>query len=391
MIFRSILTLALAALLIFLSYAPASAQSTPWRAAQVFPTSPVTNEDGGKWRIGYVESGEYSEYPLTLEAIAEGLQRLGWLTLPSDPPDTLSGRELWSWLADNARSDYLEFVKDAWWQPGNFDTDKRAGVREAIALRVEKQGDLDLIIAMGTWAGQDMRAIGPPIPTVVASTSDPVAAGIVDSPADSGRENLHARVEPERYQRQVRLFRDIVPFQSLGIVYEDSEAGRTYAALSAVEQVGGELNFKIVPCHAQSSSVSTETAIANAVDCYRQLTQQRVDAVYITSHRGVTLESVKDIASILRQAKVPSFSMAGSREVERGVLLSLAQADESYVGLFHAETMARILNGAQPRALSQLWVDPPKIALNLATTRAIGFDPPVDILLAADEVYETAN
>jgi len=82
--------------------------------------------------------------------------------------------------------------------------------------------------------------------------------------------------------------------------------------------------------------------------------------------------------------------MAGSQEVEQGILLSLARADVSYVGLFHAETIARILNGAKPRQLSQLWVDPPKIALNLGTARIIGFDPPVDILLAADEVYEKA-
>src|SRR3546814_17102349 len=65
------------------------------------------------------------------------------------------------------------------------------------------------------------------------------------SAADSGRDNLHTRIEPERYQRQVRLFHEIVPFKQLGIVYEDSEAGRTYAAVSAVEQVGRELGFAI--------------------------------------------------------------------------------------------------------------------------------------------------
>ncbi|MDR0441212.1 MAG: ABC transporter substrate-binding protein, partial [Candidatus Accumulibacter sp.] len=38
--------------------------------------------------------------------------------------------------------------------------------------------------------------------------------------------------------------------------------------------------------------------------------------------------------------------------------------------------------------LNQIRVDLAKIALNLETVRQIGFDPPVDILLAADEVYE---
>src|SRR3546814_96349 len=236
-------------------------------------------------------------------------------------------------------------------------------MRAAITQRIEQKHDIDLIIAMGTWAGQDMRQIGPPVPTIVGPTSDPLAAKIADSAADSGRDNLHTRIEPERYQRQVKLFHEIVPFKQLGIVYEDSEAGRTYAAVSAVEQVGRELGFAIQSCHAQSSSISTEAAIDNALKCYQQLADNNVAAVYVTTHRGVTLTSVKTVAHILEKAKIPSFSMAGSKEVEQGILLSLAQADVSYVGLFHAETIARIFHGAKPRQLSQLWVDPPKIAI----------------------------
>ncbi|MGB6102929.1 MAG: ABC transporter substrate binding protein [Pusillimonas sp.] len=365
--------------------------AAPGEAQQVFKTTPINKSDGARWRIGYVESGEYAEYPATLAAVIQGLQRLGWLTLDADMPEGLSGHELWIWLCKHAQSQHLELVEDAWWQPGNFDAEQRAPMRQAIRQRIEQHHDIDLIIAMGTWAGQDMRQIGPPVPTIVGSTSDPLAAHISDSAADSGRDNLHTRIEPERYQRQIRLFHEIVPFKDLGIVYEDSEAGRTYAAVGAVEQVGRELGFTVRHCHAQSSSISTEEATDNALKCYQQLADQNVGAVYVTSHRGITLTSVRTLAQMLEKAKIPSFSMAGSKEVEQGILLSLAQADVSYVGLFHAETIARVLNGAKPRQLSQLWVDPPKIALNLGTARIIGFDPPVDILLAADEVYETAR
>jgi len=359
--------------------------------ASVFPTTPTAKPDGKRWRIGYVESGDYDQYPLTLTQIVNGLRHLGWLTLKADIPKGISGHDLWTWLAANAQSRYLEFVADAYWQPGNFDAAQRAPMRAAVTQRIHDKHDIDLIIAMGTWAGQDMRAIGPPVPTIVASSSDPVAAGISDSAQDSGRDNLHTRVEPERFQRQVRLFHEIVPFKTLGIVYENSESGRTYAAVAAVEQVSHELGFTVEQCYAQSSSIPTDQAIANAVGCYRKLAQQHVDAVYVTTHRGVTPDSIGDIAKILEDAKIPSFSMNGSSEVKKGILLSLAQADLSYVGLFQAETIARIFHGAKPRQLSQIWIDPPKIALNLATARTIGFDPPVDILLAADEVYQSDN
>ena len=382
----ALITLSLYAMPLPAALAADTPASTP---ASVFKTSPIQKPDGSRWRIGYVDSGEYAEYPDTLTAVMQGLQRLGWLTLDADIPGGQTSRELWTWLGQHMQSPYLELVQDAWWQPGNFDEAQREPMRQAIMQRIKQAHDIDLIIAMGTWAGQDMRQLGPPIPTVVGSTSDPLASNIADSATDSGRDNLHVRVEPERYQRQVRLFHEIVPFSTLGIVYEDSEAGRSYAAVAAVEQVGQELGFSIEHCHAQSNSITTEQSINNVLSCYQQLADKNVDAVYVTSHRGVTSESIVPLANILKKAKIPSFAMMGSRQVEQGILLSLAQADVSYVGLFHAETMARIFNGAKPRQLSQLWVDPPKIALNLGTARTIGFDPPVDILLAADEVYET--
>ncbi|MFY2838523.1 ABC transporter substrate-binding protein [Achromobacter xylosoxidans] len=363
-----------------------AAAAPPAATPQVFPTKPVMRPDGRKWRIGYFESGDYSEYPRTLRVTVDGLQKLGWITVPAIP-DGLNGRQMWEYLADNVRSDTLEFVRDAWWQPGNFDAAQRPAVRESIKQRLEGRKDIDLIIAMGTWAGQDMAGLGAPVPTIVASTSDAVGARITRSAQDSGLDNLHARVQPERYQRQVRLFHEIVPFKRLGLVYEDSPEGRTYSAVEAVEQVAREQGFKVLSCNAPSNGIAPEVATRNALECYARLAPQ-IDAAYVTVHRGVTPASIDTVAEILRQARVPSFSMLGSEEVKHGLLLSLAQADYSYVGLFYAETMARIFNGAKARELSQVWIDPAKIALNLQTARVIGFDPPVDILLAADEVYE---
>ncbi len=50
--------------------------------------------------------------------------------------------------------------------------------------------------------------------------------------------------------------------------------------------------------------------------------------------------------------------------------------------------MAKILNGARPRQLDQVFEGPPKIAINLKTAQIIGYDPPVDVLGAADEIYQ---
>ncbi|MBP6705874.1 MAG: hypothetical protein KA134_01165 [Achromobacter sp.] len=378
--------------------APAAAQdepgapSTPAQAPAVQSADalqPRPGPGGRRWRIGYVQSGDYQEYPRTLAALVQGLRQLGWLSI-GEIPAGLDGRQTWNYIAEHARSDTLSFVRDAWWQPGDFDASARPAMRQAIQDRLTRQGDVDLMIAMGTWAGQDMAAIGPPVPTVVGSASDPVGAGIVASAADSGRENLHARVEPERYEQQIRLFNSIVPFRTLGVVYEDTAEGRGYAALDALRRVAGERGFRVVPCQARTSGVGAPQAQLNVLTCYKRLAAT-VEAMYVTVSSGLTADITRRLAALLRTRRIPSFAMLGAEEVQNGLLLSMARADYASVGRFHAAIIARILRGESPRRISQLWREPARIAVNFKTMRLIGFDPPMELLLAADDIFELAN
>ena len=359
----------------------------PSASSRVFPVTPVKKPNGSKWRIAYFRSGEFKNYPLNIKAAIRGLETLGWLKLPAAIPETLTGQALWRFLAQNTQSAYVELVADAFYEPGDFDAGLRPVIRDAIWKRLREKADVDLMIAMGTWAGQDMVALGVPVPTVVLSVSDPMGSGIIKSPWDSGHDNLNARVYPERYRRQVQIFNDIIPFRKLGLIYEDSLEGRTYSAIDDVRLVAERRGFAVAACEAPFSDLPPSLIEQKALDCYEKLARE-VDAVYVTVHRGMSGDAITRAAEIFRQAKIPSFSMQGPDEVKAGILMSMAQADFSYIGLFHAETIARIFNGAQPRQLTQIWADPEKIALNLKTARLIGFDPPVDILLAADEVYE---
>src|SRR5690606_37341412 len=77
--------------------------------ATTYATTPTAAQGHDRWRIGYVESGDYVDYPLTLAEIADGLELLGWLSYTSPRPEGLSGPELWKWLARNIESDWLEF------------------------------------------------------------------------------------------------------------------------------------------------------------------------------------------------------------------------------------------------------------------------------------------
>ena len=104
------------------------------------------------------------------------------------------------------------------------------------------------------------------------------------------------------------------------------------------------------------------------------------------------MRSIPELVKAANDFRVPTFSQSGSEEVKYGFLVSLSQAGFKYVGEFHAETFAKVFNGAMPNELDQLFEEPPKIAINLQTAQLIGFDPPVIILGAADEIFtETAG
>ncbi len=347
--------------------------------------APRTKPGGGSWRVGYLEGGPFYDYQAIFMATLEGLQALGWLEkgdIPK-PADPEENRPLWRWLAEEAESDFLTFLPDAYWS-ANWEAETRTANRRE-ALQQLQQGEIDLMIAMGTWAGQDLVTTAHAVPTVVVSASDPVAAGIIHSPRDSGYDHVMARVDPERFQRQIRMFHQIFGFKRMGIAYENTRAGRSYAALADIQQAAAEKGFDVVHCHYVSDTPDLQVRFQTLMACHKNLART-IDAMFITTG-GVPLDRFPEVLAPFFEEKIPTYSQSGSEEVRRGCLMSMAQADFRPVGRFYARSIARILNGVMPRRLPQVFSEPLKLALNLKTAALIGWQPPFEVLELADEIY----
>lgn len=357
----------------------------PTADAGSFRTAPTTN-NGKKWRIGYYEGGPYINYPANLKAIAKGLAKLGWMSdirfeKPEDPTDASI---VWRALSE-AKCDYLQFVKKAY-SSADWDDERRIRNREAVLKRLAGN-HLDFIIAMGTWAGQDLANNQHSVPTMVVSASDPIKSGIVKNAARSGFDHVHAKCDPHRYLRQLRLFHDIIGFKRLGIVYENTDVGKTYAAVSDVERVAKRRGFKLVPCEARWSGVPQQERTREVMECHKQLSPQ-IDALYVTVHAGVDANHMDELLAPLMAHKIPTWSQRGPQEVRNGVLLSISRKGFEAVGMYHAFIMARIFNGAKPGNLNQIFEDPKHIAINLKTAKTINFKPPKGLLKVADTIYK---
>jgi ABC-type uncharacterized transport system substrate-binding protein len=352
-----------------------------------FSTSPTT-KNGKKWRLAYYEGGEYIDYQVILIATIKGLMQLGWIEQTEIPAQKgEQTEELWSWFSTNIKSKYIEFVKDAHYS-ANWDDKLRPKVVEKIINRLNHQNDLDLVIAMGTWAGQDLSNQKHHTPTLAFSVNNAVDAGIIKSAEDSGLDHFYAQVDPTRFERQLRTFHDVVGFKKLGVAYEDTVSGRSIAAIDKIEQVGKERQFDILRCYTKDDVPDKKIAEETVRKCFESLSKQGAGAIYATMQNGISSNSIPQLAKIANSRAIPTFSQSGSHEVKWGFLMSLSQASYKYIGDFYSKVISKVLNGAKPRDLDQVFEEPPKIAINLKTAEIIGYNPPVDVMLAADEIFQ---
>ena len=79
--------------------------------------------------------------------------------------------------------------------------------------------------------------------------------------------------------------------------------------------------------------------------------------------------------------------------MSKGILLSISrEGGFGPVGRFLAISMAKILNGAKPRQINQVFEEEaPTIAINLKTAEMIGLYLSAEVLAASDEVYREIN
>jgi len=243
------------------------------------------------------------------------------------------------------------------------------------------------MLAFGTWAGKDLANNRHSTPTLVISASDAVGVGIIKSVEDSGFDHIHAHVDPSLYERQLLIFNDVINFKKLGVAYENTVNGRSYAAIDTINKIAKKKRFDVVSCFTQSDIADKDTAEASVLKCMEKLCCQ-VDALYITQQGGVNFNTIPHIVEIANKYRIPTFSQAGSQEVQAGLFMSLSTSGFKYVGQFHASVIAKVFNGAKPRQLDQVFEAPPKVAINLKTAQQIGFDPPMLLLGATDEIYK---
>ncbi|MBU0464625.1 MAG: ABC transporter substrate-binding protein [Proteobacteria bacterium] len=356
-------------------------------AQEAYETKPITN-NGKKWRIGYLEGGPYANYQSILKAMTASLMDSGWIQHAPIPKcqDKNETRTLWNFLSTKIQSDYLEFPSDAYWT-SEWDDAERERLKPVIINRLKTDKDIDLILAFGTWAGQDLANNQHDTSTMVLSVSNAVQSGIIKSVEDSGFDHIQVWIDPNKTERQLRLFHEIIGFKRLGLAYQNNADGKSYAAVEDVLKLSRELDFQVIECLMPAKPGSAHKE-AELIRCHEQLAP-KIDAIYITDYAGLSKKSITKLLSPLFKHQVPMFAQTRYDLIKNGILMGEVRSDFKADAEFYTGTFAKILHGAKPGDLSQKFESPLKIVINLESAKKIGFRFPLDILAGAFEIHET--
>lgn len=236
---------------------------------------------------------------------------------------------------------------------------------------------IDLIIAGGVIASHVAgHRQGLSKPVVAPLVIDAEVQGIPLQGQVSGVENLCYIASPVDVKRDLEVFREVVPFERIGLLYAGS-IGEAVPQLveHALAQVR-ELGIKGVP-------VPVGTGGAEALERL----PDDVEAVFVGLPLHLPDGEVAALAAGLIERKLPSFTAFGSlsgNQVEAGLMVGLhADADIGRLARRVALNVQRILLGEEPGSLPVLFSRQERLTINVETANAVGAYPSWAVLTEA--------
>jgi outer membrane protein TolC len=253
-----------------------------------------------------------------------------------------------------------------------------AGVDAALD-RALADASVDAIVTLGILASnQAGQRAAPSKPIIAPLVIDPALQGFPLQAGASGRRNFTYAADFQSVSADVVAFERIVGFRHLAVLVD----GALLTALPSLNDKAAEVAERL---GARIALVSvTDTAAAALAGLPAD-----ADAVYVSGLLRFDAGELEALARGLAERSLPSFSLVGRSEVERGLLMTLggAERDTDRLARRVALMLQRIAGGEEPGTFEVSFPTDQRLAINMRTATAIGFSPAWEHLIDAEQMF----
>jgi putative ABC transport system substrate-binding protein len=246
-------------------------------------------------------------------------------------------------------------------------------VAELVRLKV------DVIVTIGNPMTRAAQAVTTTVPIVMAASTDPVGAGLIQSLARPGGNvtGLTYYVGPEIVAKRLQLLKEVLPGASrvayLGMKGDNDWDGPRAKGMRAAAPLLG------------LTVVLAEHTPNDYTGAFTQITRDRPDALFV-SGIAPQFANRRLIVDFATRSRLPSMH-AFREDAELGALMSYGV---NAIDLYRraAVYVDKILKGARP---ADLPVEQPtkfELVINMRTAKALDLTIPHSLLLRADQVIE---
>ena len=349
---------------------------------------PPCLNNGEKWIIGYFQSCKSEKYNSSLKYLIDNLAKRGWLEaidwtkLPKDAKT----KDTWRFLAENMNSKYLSIKTKYFWS-SNWNSSRRKHLRKEI-LTILNNKEVDLMLTMGTWSGQDLANNQHSTPTLCLESSFPLKKMFDKN--DKIPDHLYIPQYPNFLLRQVRLFKKITKFKTLGVAHSSSSEGRFRASLKILKQFNEKENFKLVVVRIiPHEELRSKKNLDKHIKAHEKIAPQ-IDAMWLTSEFVDNPETARQVLAPLFKYRIPTWYPHGELGIANGAVFGIIQ-DPQKKALSYAETIAKILNGVKPASQIKDLPIHNHLMINYSAAKKNNLKIPNTLLGAAKKSYLHIN
>lgn len=239
---------------------------------------------------------------------------------------------------------------------------------------------VNIVLALGTVASQEVsQRTHLTKPVIAPFVIDPLLQKLPRDGNKSGVKNLNYLYSPESFDHSLQVFHQVAQFSHLAILVNPLIKER----LPTDKLLSGTLSQSLPVKKISLISVTPPvSSILNAIP-------KEVDAVMLTPLLELSESELTTLAQGLVARQIPSFSLVGRDEVDKGIMMSLMPPSDIYrMARRIALNVQRILLKEDAGQLETSFRQSEQLSINVATARAIEIWPSWSVLTEADLVHD---